>query len=679
MKKTCIPPLLAAAALAIATCAHAAGTARPVVFEPQSFDTTCSPCRDFDQYANGGWTRTHTIPGTQSSWGSFNELAERNQTALYEILEKAAHDKAARPGSDTWKLGTYYGTCMDSVEAEKEGAKPLQPLLTAVDGMQGVSELPTQVAWLHAHGVRALFMFGASQDIKNSDMMIASAAQGGLGLPEREYYLRRDSATVATRREYVDHIVRSFQLLGTSEADARADADRIMSIETALARASYTNVQRRDPNANYHKMPLAELAKLTPSFDWNTYVAKRNGPKFDSLNVAQVTFFKGLDSLVAATPLPAWKAYLRWRVLEDGMPTLSSAFVQEDFRFNRVLSGVTELQPRWKRCLRATDMGLGDLLGAAYVKEHFSPEAKARALRLVHNLEAALNDRLGVLEWMSDATRQAARVKLAAFAEKIGYPDKWRDYSGVTLARGPFFANRQAVRTFEVARQFNKIGKPTERGEWFMTPPTVNAFYSPTLNSINFPAGILQPPFYDPSWDDAVNYGAIGAVIGHEMTHGFDDQGRQFDPKGNLRDWWAAEDAERYKDRANKVAEQFSSYTVLDTVHVNGRLTLGENIADLGGLALAYAALQKELAGKPAPGLVEGFTPEQRFFLAYARIWRRLQRPEAARTQVNTDPHAPGHWRVDGPLSNLDEFAKAFGCKDGDPMVRRQELRARIW
>ena len=671
--------LLLTAALVCAPNAHAAGATQPIAFDPANFDTTCAPCRDFDQYANGGWMKTHAIPASQAGWGSFTELAERNQVATRQILEAAASDKTAKPGSDTWKLGAYYGSCMDSAAAEAAVAKPLQPLLGAIDGMQSAHELAAQVAWLHAHGVRALFQMGATQDIKHSDMMIAGAAQGGLVLPDRDFYLRRDSASVAMRQQYGEHIVRSFQLLGTAEADARTAAGQVVAIETGLARISYTNVQRRDANANYHKRSVADLAALTPSFDWATYIAKRHGPAFDSLNIAQLTFFQGLDSLVRATPLPAWQAYLRWHVLDDGMPTLSRAFVDEDFRFNKTLSGVTEMQPRWKRCLNSTDQGLGDLLGQAYVHEHFSPDAKARALRLVHNMEAALNDRLGSLEWMSDATRQAARVKLAAFAEKIGYPDKWRDYSGVTLTRTSYFANRQAVRTFELARQYRKIGTPTERGEWFMSTPTVNAFYSPTLNSINFPAGILQPPFYDPSWDDAVNYGAIGAVIGHEMTHGFDDQGRLFDASGNLRDWWAPEDASRYKERSDKVAQQFDGYTVLDTLHLNGRLTLGENTADLGGLALAYAALQKEMAGKPAPGKIDGFTPEQRFFLGYAQIWRRLTRPEAMRTMVQTNPHSPSHWRVNGPLSNLDEFAKAFGCKDGDAMVRNAEQRARLW
>ena len=559
--------------------AFAADAPPAAVFPPSNFDVTCSPCRDFDQYANGGWAKTHTIPGSMSAWGSFSELAERNQARLYELLEQAAADRAAKPNSLAGEVGIYYGTCMDSAAAEREGAKPLQPLLTAIDGMKGTRELAAQVAWLHVHGVRALFGFGASQDVKNSDVMIANASQGGLGLPDRDYYLKPDSASVATRREYTDHIVRSFQLIGIAEPAARTAAAQILEIETFLARSSYTNIQRRDPNANYHKLSVANLGKIAPAFDWTTYLAKRGGPKFDSLNVQQVTFFKGLDSLITVTPLPAWQNYLRWRAIEDAAPTLSSAFVQEDFRFARTQSGVTELQPRWKRCLRATDMALGDALGQIYVQKYYSQEARERALRMVHNLEAALADRLVSLEWMSEPTRQAARVKLAAFADKVGYPDKWRDYSAVGLQRGSFFANRGAVRAFESARQFGKIGRPTERGEWMMSPPTVNAFY----------------------------------------------------------------------------------------------------IADLGGLALAYAALQKELAGKPAPARIDGFTAEQRFFLGYAQIWRQLQRPEQLRTQVNTNPHAPAHWRINGPLSNLDEFATAFDCKDGDPMVRKQELRARIW
>ncbi|MCC6350656.1 MAG: M13 family metallopeptidase [Candidatus Eisenbacteria bacterium] len=427
-----------------------------------------------------------------------------------------------------------------------------------------------------------------------------------------------------------------------------------------------------------HFLPLDSLEAMTPSFDWKGYLERRL-VRVDSLNVAQPGFFRGLEATLTSTPLADWQDYLRWRVLEDAAPMLTQAFADEDFRWSSVLSGAKEMQPRWKRCVRATDGDLGDLLGKAYVKEAFPPAAKARALRMVENLEAALDERIGQLDWMSGATKQAARAKLHAFGNKIGYPDRWRDYAGVTIGRTSAYANHRACSVAETARLTAQIGKPTDRGEWRMTAPTVNAFYSPTLNTINFPAGILQPPFYDDAWDDAVNYGAIGAVIGHEMSHGFDDQGRKFDAHGNLRDWWTAEDAANYRQRSEKVEAQYSEYTVLDSLHVNGRLTLGENTADIGGLAIAFAALQRELKGKPAPGLIQGFTPEQRFFLAYARIWRRVDRDEALRRQVLTNPHSPAHWRVNGPLSDLDEFEKAFGCKDGDAMVREAAKRARIW
>jgi predicted metalloendopeptidase len=450
-----------------------------------------------------------------------------------------------------------------------------------------------------------------------------------------------------------------------------------MALETALAQVSMTRVQRRDPNAVYHVMPLDSLRAIAPSFDWKVYLAGRN-VKPDVVNVTQPAFFKGLDSLVTHVPLATWKAYLRWNALADASPTLTQAFVDEDFAFDRLLTGAKEQQPRWKRCLAATDRDLGDLLGKAYVAEAFPPRARDRAMELVLNLEAALGDRIATLEWMSEPTRQQAAAKLAAFEEKIGYPTKWRDYSKVAITRGPLYTNRLNSRAAESARNMARLGQPVERGEWRMTPPTVNAFYSPQLNSINFPAGILQPPFFDADADDPVNYGAIGAVIGHEMSHGFDDQGRQFDGQGNLRDWWQKSDADAYKVQAQRVVEQFDAYTVNDSLHVNGRLTLGENIADLGGLAVAYVAMQKALAGKPRQ-LIDGFTPEQRFFLAYARIWRAMDRPEGLRTRVLTDPHSPARWRVNGPLSNLKEFHDAWGCQDGDGMVRPAEARARIW
>ena len=641
-----------------------------------SRDTTCAPCRDFDQFANGAWRATFQMPASYSRYGAFTEVSDRNEKVLLGIVTNAARGKA-KSGSDDAKLGTYWSNCMDSVAAEKAGLTPVQPLLTAVDGMKSTADLARQVAWFHAHGVGTLFGWFGNQDAKQSDRVIAHAGQGGLGLPDRDYYTKQDSTSKALRTEYVAHMVRVFVLAGESSADAAKHADAVMALETALANASMTNVQRRDPDATYHVMAKDSLLALAPDFRWADYFAGR-GHTPDIVNVTQPAFFQAVNGLIASTPLDTWKAYLRWAALNDAAPTLTQAFVDEEFRFGRLLSGAKEMQPRWKRCLAATDRDLGDILGKAYVAEAFPPKARERALELVHNLEAALGDKITTLAWMSEPTRQAALVKLNAFDEKIGYPDKWRDYSKVSVTRGPLFANRLALRAAEATRNLERIGKPVERGEWRMTPPTVNAFYSPSLNSINFPAGILQPPFFNAEADDPVNYGAIGAVIGHEMSHGFDDRGRRFDDKGNLRDWWQASDADAYKVQAQRVVEQFDAYTVNDSLHVNGKLTLGENIADLGGLAVAYAAMQKALAGKPRQNL-GGFTPEQRFFLSYARIWRALDRPEGLRNRVLTDPHSPARWRVNGPLSNLKEFHDAWGCKDGDGMVRPAEQRARIW
>ena len=667
------PTLLRAAlALAVMTGVAHAGS----FLDAASRDTTCAPCRDFDQFANGGWRATFVMPASYSRYGAFTEVADGNEKVLLGIVTRTAAAKNA-PGSDAAKLGTYWSSCMDSTAAEKAGLTPVQPLLTAVDGMRDTKDLARQVAWFHAHGVGTLFGWYANQDAKRSDRVIAHAGQGGLGLPNRDYYTKQDSASKAMRVEYVAHIGRILALAGETSEQAAKDADAIMGLETALANASMSPVQMRDPNAVYHLMPTDSLVSLAPRFLWQDYFTGR-GLRPAEVNVTQPEFFRALNDLIERTPLDTWKAYLRWAALGDAAPTLTKAFGDEDFRFGKLMSGAKEQQPRWKRCLAATDRDLGDILGKAYVAEAFPPKARARALELVHNLEAALGDKITTLAWMSEPTRQAALVKLKAFDEKIGYPDKWRDYSKVTITRGPLFTARLALRAAEATRNMERIGKPVERGEWRMTPPTVNAFYQPSLNSINFPAGILQPPFFNADADDPINYGAIGAVIGHEMSHGFDDRGRQFDDKGNLRDWWQPSDADAYKVQAQRVVEQFNGYTVNDTLHVNGKLTLGENIADLGGLAVAYAAMQKAIAGKPRT-TIDGFTPEQRFFLSYARIWRSLDRPEGLRTRVLTDPHSPAHWRVNGPLSNLKEFHDAWGCKDGDGMVRPAEQRARIW
>ena len=680
-----------AASLALVAGAAAVGPRAALAethFDVSNRDTTCSPCKDFDQFANGGWRARFVIPAAYSRYGAFTEVADRNQQVLLGIVTRAAARAPApapvpnlphadKPGSDTAKLGDYWSSCMDSAYAEEAGLKPVQPLLTAVDEMTSTAELGRQVAWFHAHGIGTLFAWFGNQDPKHSDRMIAHAGQGGLGLPDRDYYTKTDSASTALRTEYLAHIGRTFTLAGENATDAERHAEQVLALETALANASMTNVQRRDPNATYHVMPADSLMLLAPDFAWKDYFAGRMKTP-DVVNVTQPDFFRAVNGLIASTPLEAWKSYLRWAALGDAAPTLTKVFADEDFRFEKLLTGAKEQQPRWKRCLMATDRDLGDMLGKAYVDEVFPPKARARALTMVHNLEAALHDRITTLEWMSEPTRKAALIKLAAFDEKIGYPEKWRDYTAVKIVRGAAYANRLNARAAESARNMDRIGKPVERGEWRMTTPTVNAFYSANLNSINFPAGILQPPFFDADADDPVIYGAIGAVIGHEMSHGFDDRGRQFDDKGNLRDWWTPADAEAYKTQANRVAEQFSSYTVNDTLHVNGRLTLGENIADLGGLAVAFAAMQKALAGKPRR-TIDGFTPEQRFFLAYSRIWRAMDRPEGLRTRVLTDPHSPAHWRVNGPLSNLKEFRDAWGCKEGDAMVRPAGQLARIW
>jgi predicted metalloendopeptidase len=669
--------LRATSALALVfVCATTARAAGDAFLDASSRDTTCAPCKDFDQFANGAWRSTFVMPASYSRYGAFTEVADRNQKVLLEIVTSAA-SKKQKPGSDEAKLGDYWSSCMDSAAAEKAGLAPVQPLLTAIDGMTSTRDVARQVAWMHAHGVGALFGFFGNQDAKNSARVIAHAGQGGLGLPDRDYYTKTDSASAALRKEYLAHMARVFVLAGESEASAAKHADDVMALENALANASMTNVQRRDPNATYHVMPQDSLVLLAPRFLWKDYFAGR-GVAPEVVNVTQPEFFKAVDGLLANVPLDTWKAYLRWNALSDAAATLHSAFAAEDFRFEKLLTGAKEQQPRWKRCLAAADRDLGDILGQAYVTRAFPPKARTRMLELVHNLEAALGDKIATLPWMTEETRKAAAAKLAAFDEKIGYPDKWRDYSKVTIVRGPLLTNRLAARAAESARNMERIGKPVERGEWRMTPPTVNAFYSPSLNSINFPAGILQPPFFNVDADDPVNYGAIGAVIGHEMSHGFDDRGRQFDGQGNLRDWWQKSDADAYKVQAQRVVEQFDAYTVNDTLHVNGKLTLGENIADLGGLAVAYAAMQKALAGKPRQR-IGGFTPEQRFFLAYARIWRTMDRPEGLRTRVLTDPHSPAKWRVNGPLSNLKEFHDAWGCKDGDGMVRPAEQRARIW
>jgi putative endopeptidase len=642
-------------------------------------DTTCAACQDFYQFATGGWEAANPAPAAFSRWGTFSVLQERNQAIVHEVLESAASSaKGDHPTTAIDKVGVYYATCMDSAGAESAGLSPVQPELARIAAIATMADVRHEAARLQTLSIGAPFRLSVQQDAKDSREQILVVSQGGLGLPDRGYYLKTDSASVATRGAYVAHLARELRLSGEDSAAAQSAADRVMALETTLARDSRPPAERREPLSTYHRMPVADAAAIAPHLEWATWLAGIGAANVPSLNVADPDFLRGLDTLFATVPVADWREYLRLRYLDFVAPRLDSRFVNEDFQLTRVLSGTTEILPRWNRCVVASDRAMGQALGQAYVARTFPPAAKARALAMVRNMEAVLREDLNTLAWMSPATRAQAIVKLDAFANEIGYPNRWLDYSALVVERRPFVENALAANTFEFQRQMAKIGKPVDRAEWRMTPPTVDATYNSSLNEITFPAGIMQPPFFDPEADDAVNYGGMGAVIGHEMTHGFDDHGRQYDAHGNLRDWWTAEDGAGFKQRAALIIDQFDHYVSIDTLHINGKLTQGENIADLGGLKVAFAALERSLKGKPRP-VIGGFTPEQRFFLAWARIWAENRRPALARQLVLVDPHAPGKWRVDGPLSNMPEFAAAFHCQAGDPMVRPADQRVSIW
>ena len=642
-------------------------------------DTSCKPCDDFYHYVNGGWLKKNPIPAAYPSWGRFTELRDRNLEELHGILEGAA--KSHEPeGSIEQKIGDFYASCMDESAIDAEGIKPLQPEFDRIEQIQDRAGLQAEIARLHSYRVNAVFNFRSTQDEKQSTHVIGGASQGGLSMPDRDYYTKTDEKSQKLRDQYVEHITKMFQLLGDDAAKAAEEAKTVMGIETKLAQASLTRVERRDPEKNYHRMDLDQLAKLTPNFSWTAFFHDMGYPNITTVDVGQPKFFEEVNSDLTAVPLADWKTYLRWHLVATAAPALSKPFVDEAFNFNQhILQGTQENLPRWKRCVMATDRQLGFALGQLYVKQYFPPEAKARADQMVHNLIAALDEDIQSLSWMSPETKKAAEAKLSAFGLKIGYPDKWRDYSAYHVDRGPYVLNAFRGDVFEFNRDLKKIGKPVDRTEWGMTPPTVNAYYTPLMNEIVFPAGILQPPFFYANGDDALNYGGIGAVIGHEMTHGFDDEGRKFDAQGNLRDWWTPEDAKNFTDRADCVEKQFDSYEVLPGVHENGKLVLGESIADLGGLTIAYMAFQKTLAGKPQPPKIDGFTPQQRFFLAYSTIWAANNREQFERLMVNTNPHALDRFRSIAAPSNMPAFAQAFDCHAGEPMDRPENERCKIW
>jgi len=645
-----------------------------------NMDTTIKPGDDFFRYANGNWMKNNPVPPEYSIYGSFEELKEDNNEQLRSIMEDAVADRNVKAGSVKQKIADFYSSGMDSTAIEKAGITAIQKELDKIDAVNNTEDMVKLVAYLHTSGVTPLFYFFSGQDDKNSEKVIAQLYQGGLGLPDRDYYSSKDARSAEIRKEYVKHVGKTFELAGANKAQAEKDAQIVMDIETQLAKASSTRLELRDPVRNYNKTDLAGLKKMAPEFGWDMYFPGIGLKATDEINVGQPLFFAEMAKLAKSVPLDQWKVYLKWHLIHEASPFLSSAFEKEQFAFySGVLSGVKEMKPRWKRVLNTTSYSLGEAVGQLYVEKYFPAEAKQRMLALVANLKDALKGRIEKLTWMGDSTKKEAIAKLARMNIKVGYPDKWRDYSSMEVTKDSYFENIMAASRFEYKRDLEKIGKPVDRAEWGMTPQTVNAYYSPNMNEIVFPAAILQPPFFFMNGDDAVNYGAIGVVIGHEMTHGFDDQGRQFDKDGNLRDWWTKEDAANFEKQTQVLVDQFNAFEMLDSLYVDGKLTLGENIADMGGITVAYAALQKAMQGKDSKAEIDGFTSDQRFFLAYAQIWRGNTLDKELMRRLKEDVHSPKEARVNGQVYNIPEFYAAFDIKPSDKFYKPENLRPVIW
>ena len=644
-----------------------------------SMDKSADPCVNFYRYACGGWQRRNPIPPDQTGWSVYGKLYEDNLAFLHGILEQAATNTLTRD-KVTQEIGDFYAACMDEASVEKRGAAAIEPQLDAIAKLKSARELAPLVAHLQlAYGGSLLFAAGSTQDPDDSEQVIAELDQGGLGLPDRDYYTKDDAKSKETRERYIAHVRKIFELIGESPAAAEKDAATVMRLETALAKASLTRVERRDPYKLKHKMPLADLEKLAPEFNWKTYYREAEYPAITILNVDTPGFYKEFNALLAAEPIAVWMTYLRFHVANSASPYLSTNFVAENFEFYRkYLRGAKELQARWKRCVSYTDHNLDDALGQAYVARVFPPELKASTLDMVRRIEDAMGQRVRALDWMSPETKKEALTKLAGIRNKIGYPDKWRDYSSIKIAREDFAGNIERAAIFERHRQINKIGKPVDHGEWLIPAPTVDAYYDPQMNDINFPAGVLQPPLYAAKMADAPNYGDTGGTIGHELTHAFDDEGSQFDAKGNLRNWWTKDDREKFEVRTKCVADQYAQYVVVDDIHINSQLTLGEDVADLGGEILAYMAWKDATRGKKLES-IDGLSPEQRFFIGFAQWDCANERPENLRVRAVTDPHSPAEYRINGVVTNMPEFKQAFACKDGQPMAKPSEKVCRVW
>ncbi|CAN5427879.1 M13 family metallopeptidase [soil metagenome] len=641
-------------------------------FDTSRMDRSADACDDFFQFASGTWVKNTEIPPSQSSWGSFQMLRDSNVDVTHSILESAGKTKAPA-GSSMQLIGDFYASCMDEATIEAAGTKPLDATFKSIENMKTNADLLNEVARLHNLGVGVMFRLGGGPDQKNTNMVIINSGQGGLSMPNRDYYTKEDAKSVEIRGKFVDHVTNMFKLLGETPEQAATDAKTVMDVQTRLAKASASPVEMRDPDKNYNKIPLADAQAIIPNFSLATYMKERGMPAVTEINFTQPNFFRELNKMLTDVPVANWKTYFRWMVLTNAANTLPKAFGEESFNFSgRTLSGAKEQQERWKRCAQATDGALGEALGAEFIKTKFTPQAKTRMNELIDNLFAEMRVHLQNLAWMSAETKTKALAKLNAYKRKIGYTEHPRGYKGLTIDRSSYAGNVLRLTAFQNHRNIEDIGKPTDKTRMGMSAPTVNASYSPTSNDITFPAGILQPPFFNFQADDAINYGGIGGVIGHEMSHGFDDQGSKYDADGNLKSWWTPEDRVKFEERATCVANQFNGFEVQPGLFINGRLTLGENLGDFGGLTIAYDAFMKSLEGKPKPAKIDGFTPEQRFFLGWAQVWAAKYTPEAERLQVASNVHSLPKWRVNGPLSNTPKFAKAFGCKHGSKMAREK-------